>query len=312
MKIWHDWQDLPEAARHHAVAMGNFDGVHRGHVHVLHQLHAARPDLPLAVLTFEPHPREFFRPDDPPFRLTLAEERANALEALGVATLYQFPFDARLAHFSADDFVNQVLIQGIGARHLACGADFAFGHRRGGNVHFLESVLTSHNIGFTPAQLLADEDGRLSSSRIRRLLADGYPDRAAHELGRPFTIHGVVSHGDKRGRTINFPTANVALGRHLEPAHGVYAVRAHLADGRVVDGVANIGRRPTVSDGPESRLEVHLFDFEGDLYNQPIAVELHYFLREEQRFASLAALREQIEIDAAEARRLLRSAQVPI
>ena len=305
MKIWRDWRNLPDEACHHAVAMGNFDGVHRGHAHVLHQLHAVRPDLPLAVLTFEPHPREFFRPDDQPFRITLADERASALAALGVSTLYELPFDSLLAHLPALEFVEQVLVQGIKAAHLACGADFAFGHRRGGNVPFLEEVLVRHAIGFTPAPLLADEDGRLSSSRIRRLLEDGYPDRAAQALGRPFTIHGVVSHGDKRGRTIGFPTANVPLGRHLDPAHGVYAVRARLADGRSVAGVANVGRRPTVNTGMESRLEVHLFDFEGDLYDQPIAVELLYFLREEQRFESLEALRTQIHIDAASARRLL-------
>jgi len=306
MKIWSSWQDLPADAREHAVALGNFDGVHRGHVHLLHQLHAARPDLPLAVLSFEPHPREYFRPDDPPFRLTLSGERASALAALGVVTLYELPFDTDLAHLSADAFIEQVLVAGIAARHLACGTDFAFGHRRGGNVRLLESAVSPHGIGLTPVPLLADDDGPISSTRIRRLLLDGYPDRAAEELGRPFTIFGVVSHGEKRGRTLNFPTANVPLGRHLEPARGVYAVRARLADGSLREGVANIGRRPTVNSGPESRLEAHLFDYDGDLYDQEIAVELHHYLREEQRFPSLPALQAQIERDAAQAREWLQ------
>ena len=306
MKIWHDWQNLPPQARGHAVAMGNFDGVHRGHVHLIHQLHAARPDLPLAVLSFEPHPREYFRPDDAPFRLTLADERTSALEALGVATLYELKFDADFAHLSATGFIEQILVAGLGVRHLACGADFAFGHRRGGNVRFLEPAAAAHGIGLTPVPLLTDEDGPISSSRIRRLLEDGYPDRAAGELGRPFTIQGPVTHGDKRGRTLNFPTANVSLGRHLEPARGAYVIRARLEDGSVHGGVANVGRRPTVNAGPESRLEAHLFDFDQDLYGQQIAVELHCYLREEQRFASLEALKAQIEIDANQARDWLR------
>jgi len=305
MKIWRTWQDLPSDARNHAVALGNFDGVHRGHVHLLHQLHAARPDLPLAVLSFEPHPREFFRAEDPPFRLTLSDERAAALAALGVVTIYELPFDSELAHLTAEVFIEQVLVSGIGARHLACGTDFAFGHRRGGNVRFLESAASAHGIGLTPVPLLTDEDGPISSTRIRRLLLDGYPDRAAEELGRPFTIHGTVAHGDKRGRTLNFPTANVALGRHLEPARGVYAARVRLREGTVHEAVANLGRRPTVNSGPESRLEAHLFDFDADIYDQEIAVELHHYLREEQRFPSLDALKAQITRDAAQAREWL-------
>jgi len=302
MKIFPSWRDLPPAARHHAVALGNFDGVHRGHVHLLHQLHAARPDLPLAVLTFEPHPREYFRPEDPPFRLTLSSERALALGTLGVVMIYELAFDTNLAHLAAADFVEQVLVRGIGARHLACGTDFAFGHRRGGNVRFLETAASSHGIGLTPVPLLTDEDGPISSTRIRRLLLDGYPDRAAMELGRPYTIHGTVARGDQRGRTLAFPTANMLLGRHLEPARGVYAVRARLAGGDIRNGVANLGRRPTVNSGLESRLEAHLFDFDGDLYDQEIAVELHHYLREERRFPSLDELKAQIALDAAQAR----------
>ena len=250
-------------ARGATVALGNFDGVHLGHAHLIRATHAARPDLPLAVLTFEPHPRELFRPDDPPFRLTLPAERADALAALGVTLLYEFIFDRAFSLMSHERFVADVLHAGLGARHLACGGDFAFGHRRRGDTAFLakEAEALGMGLGIVPA--LADVQGPLSSSRIRRELQDGYPERAAAELGRPWTIRGTVSHGDKRGRAIGFPTANIPLGRHLEPARGVYAVTVRLPGGNVRPGVANIGRRPTIASGLESRVEAHIFDFAG-------------------------------------------------
>jgi riboflavin kinase/FMN adenylyltransferase len=297
LRLFHGWRDLPADARGATIALGNFDGVHLGHAHVLRAAHSARPDAPLAVLTFEPHPREHFRPDDPPFRLTLSAERAAALAPLGVRLLYEMAFDAAFSLITADQFVADVLHAGLGARHLVCGPDFAFGHRRGGNAAFLATVL-------------ADEGGPISSSRIRRALQDGYPERATAMLGRPWAIPGPVTHGDKRGRTIGFPTANVPLGRHLEPARGVYAVTVRLPDGSVRPGVANIGRRPTVNAGPESRLEVHVFDFDGDLYGAEIAVALHAFLRGERKFSGIDELRAQIAADATEARGLLAAAAV--
>jgi riboflavin kinase/FMN adenylyltransferase len=305
IRIFHDWRDLPQAARGACVALGNFDGVHLGHARVIAAAHAARPDAPLAVLSFEPHPRELFRPDDPPFRLTLSAERADALAALGVALLFELPFDHDFSFLSAEQFIAEVLHAGLGARHLVCGPDFAFGHRRGGDTAFLAARAEALGIGLTLVTPLADRAGPLSSTRIRRALQDGYPERATAELGRPWAIRGVVAHGDKRGRTIGFPTANIPLGRHLEPARGVYAVTVRLPDGAVHRGVANIGRRPTVNEGPESRVEVNLFDFEGDLYGAELTVALHHYLRAEQKFAGLDALRAQIALDAAEARRLL-------
>ncbi len=305
MQVFEGWRGLPEAARGATVALGNFDGVHRGHAHLIRSAHAARPDRALAVLTFEPHPRRVFRPDDPPFRLTLAGERAAALAGLGVAILYQLPFDRAFSELSAEAFVGEVLHRGLGAAHLACGPDFAFGHRRAGDVGFLATAAERLGIGLTVVPPLADAQGPLSSTRIRRALQDGYPERANAELGRAWSIAGVVAEGDRRGRTIGFPTANVALGEHLEPARGVYAVRVRLGDGSAKRGVANIGRRPTVASGAESRLEAHLFDFEGDLYGQAIAVELHRFLRSERKFESLEALRAQIAVDAAEAKGVL-------
>jgi len=299
------WRDLPGALRGASVALGNFDGVHRGHAHVLRAAHAARPGARLAVLTFEPHPRELFRPEDPPFRLTLEKERQDALASLGVEILYEIPFDRAFSQLSAEAFVADVLHGGIGAAHLACGADFAFGHRRGGDVPFLAGRAEALGMGLTIVPSLTDGQGPISSTRIRRLLQDGYPERAAADLGRPWAIRGVVSHGDKRGRTIGFPTANVPLGRHLEPTRGVYAIKACLPDGSAVPGVANIGRRPTVDEGLESRVEAHLFDWDGDLYGQELAVALHAFLRAERKFDSFDDLRAQIASDAALARSLL-------
>lgn len=305
MPIIRGWQDVPGNLRGAVVALGNFDGVHRGHAHLLRAAHAARPGARLAVLSFEPHPREFFRPEDPPFRLTLAAERAAVLQSLGVQVLFELPFDATLSALSATAFVHEVLHQGIGAAHVASGPDFAFGNRRGGDVALLSREAERLGIGVTTVPTLSDAQGPISSTRIRRLLQDGYPERAAAELGRPWAVRGPVMHGDKRGRTIGFPTANIPLGRHLEPARGVYAVRVALPDGTEVPGVANIGWRPTVAEGAISRVEVHLFDFAADLYGQELAVALIGFIRAERRFESFDALRSQIVADALEARRLL-------
>ena len=305
MRIFHDWRGLPDDARGVTLALGNFDGVHLGHAAVLRAAHAARPDAPLGVLTFEPHPREVFRPDDPPFRLTLSAERADALAALGCTLLFELSFNHVFSLMMAETFVAEVLHQGLGARPLTTGVDFAFGHRRGGDAEFLAARAEALGMGVTQVPALTDAGGPLSSTRIRRALQDGYPERATAELGRPWAIRGEVAHGDKRGRTIGFPTANVALGRHLEPARGVYAVTIRLANGAIYDGVANIGRRPTVNAGPESRLEVNLFDFSGDIYGTEITVALIAYIRPEIRFSGLDALTAQIAADAAEARRLL-------
>lgn len=305
MKVLTDWRGLPPEARGATVALGNMDGVHLGHRAVLTAAHRARPDLPLAALTFEPHPREHFRPEDPPFRLTLLPAKARALGELGAKLVYALPFDDALAHMSAEAFFQQVLVEGLGARHLACGPDFAFGHRRGGSQDFLRQAAEAAGIGLSVVPPLLDAEGAISSTRIRRELQGGYVERAAAMLGRPYTVTGPVEHGDARGRTIGFPTANVPLGRHLEPARGVYAVQVTLADGRVVPGVANIGRRPTLGGDPISRIEAHLFDFAGDLYGQEVEVALEGFIREERRFPDFAALRTQIMADAQTARGML-------
>jgi len=305
MRIFRHWRGLPTDAHGATVALGNFDGVHLGHVALIRAAHAAQPQAPLAVLTFEPHPREYFRPDDPPFRLTLSAERGELLAALGVGLIYEMPFDIEFSHMPAEAFFAQVLQAGIGARHLICGPDFAFGHRRGGGTDFLKTRAEAAGIGVTLVPLLTDGQGPVSSSRIRRELQDGYPERATSLLGRPWSIRGEVAHGDKRGRTIGFPTANIALGRHLQPARGVYAVQVRLPNGTSRGGVANIGRRPTVNAGTESRLEVNIFEFAGDLYGAELNVALLAYIREERRFSGLDALKAQIALDAGEVRRLL-------
>ena len=305
MTLHTDWRSIPDSARGTVAALGNFDGVHRGHVHLLHALRAARPDHPLSVVTFDPHPRELFRPQDPSCRLMLPTVRAQALEEQGVSQVFQIPFDEDFSHLSAEAFVEDVLIRSLGVVHVACGADFAFGHRRTGDTARLEALLAPHGAGLTVVSQLSDEGGPISSSRIRRLLKEGYPERAAEELGRPWSIVGPVVHGDQRGRLLGFPTANIPLGQHLEPARGVYAVRVTLPDGRVFPGVANLGRRPTINDGQESRLEAHLFDFSENLYGKTLSVALIALLREEKRFSGLDALKAQIAEDAQQARDLL-------
>jgi riboflavin kinase/FMN adenylyltransferase len=300
-----DWRDLPPGLRGATVALGNMDGVHLGHRAVLAAAHAARPGAPLAALTFEPHPREHFRPQDPPFRLTLLPAKAEALGRAGAALVVALPFDAALAGMPAERFFQDVLQDGLGAVHLACGQDFAFGHRRGGDAGTLTGLAEAAGIGLTVVPPVADAQGPVSSTRIRRALQDGYPERATALLGRPWEVRGEVVHGDKLGRVLGWPTANLWLGRHLEPAHGVYAVTAMLPDGREVGGVSNIGRRPTLGGDPETRLETYLFDFSGDLYGQEIGVKLRHFLRADAKFDGLEALKAAIAQDAEDARAAL-------
>jgi len=299
------WHQVPREARGATVALGNFDGVHIGHVAVLRAAHAARPDLPLAALTFEPHPREHFRPDDPAFRLTLLPAKAAALQDAGAAIVFALPFDDAFAAMSAEDFVEQVLHRGLGARHLACGPDFAFGHRRGGDVAFLAREAERRGMGLSIVPPVQHGGEAVSSTRIRRLLQDGYPERAAEKLGRPWEIRGTVVHGDKLGRVLGWPTANIWIGRHLEPARGVYAVTVALPDGTEAKGVANVGRRPTLGGDPETRLETFVFDFDGDLYGREIGVRLVRFLRPDAKFDGLEALKAAIAEDARQAREVL-------
>ena len=301
-----DWRSLPAAWRGGVVALGNFDGVHRGHQALLAHAgeHARRLGVPLVVLTFEPHPRRFFVPDTGPFRLTLAPAKLRLLTACGVEAVLAQHFDQAFAGLSSDTFIDEVLLQGLGARHVVCGYDFTFGARRSGNVEKLRKQGQAKGFGVSVLDPVMREGEIYSSTRIRESLRAGWVSEAAELLGHAWEIEGAVEMGDQRGRTIGFPTANVTLGEHLRPRFGVYAVRA-LIDDAWRDAVANLGRRPTFGKIQEN-FEVHLFDFAGDLYGKTLRVELVDFIRPEMKFAGLDQLKAQIAADGDSARRILR------
>jgi riboflavin kinase/FMN adenylyltransferase len=307
--VFGHWQETPAAFRGGVVALGNFDGVHRGHQALLATAaeRAAALEAPLVALTFEPHPRGFFVPDTGPFRLTLPPAKTRLLAQFGVQAALAQRFDAAFAAVTADAFVDDVLLGGLGARHVVCGYDFTFGARRGGNVEKLRAEGARNRFGVTVLDPVMHEGEIYSSTRIREALRAGMVREAAGLLGHAWEIEGAVERGDQRGRTIGFPTANVALGEHLRPRFGVYAVRA-LLDGRESDGwrpaVANLGKRPTVGKLQEN-FEVHLFDFAGDLYGKTLRVQLVDFIRPEMKFAGLDALKAQIAADGQTARTLL-------
>ncbi len=296
----------PAALRGAAIALGVLDGVHRGHQGVFAAAceHAAALGAPKAAAVFEPHPRHFFDPAAAPFRLQSAAQRARALAALGADAVFQIAFNAELAALPAEDFIARVLVEAIGARHVCVGADYRFGKGRAGDVGALRAAGARHGFGVTVLDAILDEGLRISSTSIRALLREGDVVRAARLLSRPFAIEGAVIEGAKRGRTIDFPTANVALGAYVRPRFGVYAVRVRIGDDTHA-GVANIGVKPTVG-AAEPLLEAHIFDFAGDLYGREIEVALIEFIRPEQKFDSFDALRRQIAADADRARLLLK------
>lgn len=304
-----EWRDLPDRLRGAAVAIGAFDGVHRGHQAVIAQARAAADRLgaPLAVVSFAPHPRRWFQPDAAPFRLMTPGQMARALEPPGVDRLYLLPFDAAMAAMTDAAFAHEVLGAGLGIRHAVVGFDFTFGKGRTGSPEGLRRHGEALGFGVTVVDRVDDPDGlKLSSSGVREALKAGDMARAAAILGRPFAIEGEVIHGDKRGRTIGVPTANIVMGDYMRPAYGVYATRTRLPDGRVIDGVANLGVRP-MFEIAQPLLEVWLFDFDGDLYGQTVETELVALLRGEMTFDSLDALKVQIDRDAEAARAVLVS-----
>lgn len=302
MQIFRHYEHLPAAARGATVAIGNFDGVHLGHQALLK--HAKTLGAKLGVLVFEPHPQEFFKPGGPRFRLTPFRAKARLLERVGVDVLYALHFDAAFAALSADEFVAKVLMQGLGAKHVVVGQDFQFGKGRAGNIDLLKARGQEGGFDVSTFDLIgAGSEVKISSTRIREALRDGKPEVAAKLLGHWWTVEGRVEQGDKRGRTIGFPTANVSLEGYLEPALGVYAVRVEIA-GRSYDGVANFGRRPTF-DKKDVLLEVHIFDFSSDIYGQQIVVSFIGYLRPETKFSGLDALKAQIAKDGVRAREVL-------
>lgn len=316
MQIFRHAADMPSALRGGAVALGNFDGVHQGHRAVIRQAIKAAQDLqaPSGVVTFEPHPRSLFLPDDAPYRLTPLRIKAHLIEGMGVDALVALHFDKAFSQLTATDFVRQILVEGLGVRHVVAGYDFVFGHGRGGNIDFLRQAGAQYGFAVTEVRpVMADGGIAYSSTRIRQHLQAGEMAAASLLLGHAWEIEGRVEHGDKRGRTIGFPTANIELGDYLRPRFGVYAIQAGIDQGGQTvwhDGVANLGRRPTVG-GLVERLEVHLFDFQGDLYGKHLRVRMLDFVRPEMKFESFDALKAQIIADSGEARQRLASGTFP-
>lgn len=303
MKLVRGLHNLRARHRGCAATIGSFDGVHLGHQAVIGQLQraAAQRNLPATLITFEPQPREYFHPGSSPPRLTRLREKLLALSDCGVEQVLCLRFDEHLAGLTADEFVQLILVDGLGIKYLVVGDDFRFGKGRAGNFSMLQQAGEQHGFEVAVTETFNIDAGRVSSTRVRDVLSAGDFDQAAVLLGRPFTLSGRVAHGDKRGRTIGFPTANIKLFRPAAPLSGVYAVEMCWPGVQLHRGVANIGNRPTV-DGTRLQLEVHLFDFDSDIYGQHVQVEFRKKLREERRFDSFDALREQILLDAGQAR----------
>jgi riboflavin kinase/FMN adenylyltransferase len=305
LRLVSGWRELPAEARGASVALGNFDGVHRGHRLVIAEAAKAARELkaPLGVIRFTPHPASLLRPDDEPYLLMTPAQQARALEALGVEVLYDLPFD-QITPMTEQEFARDVLSEGLGVRHVAAGFDIRFGHGRTGDSESLKRLGAQYGFSVSIAPRV-DEDGvKVSSSAARSAVRAGEVEKAARILGRPFAIEGVVVEGQHLGRKLGYPTANVFLDDYVRPRLGSYATRTRLADGRTVPGVANIGQNPTTGL-VDARLEVWLFDFDEDLYGQTIETELIAFIRPEARFDSLDELIRVIGEDAAKAKSIL-------
>ena len=297
---------IADPLRGGVIALGNFDGFHAGHQAVVGRAvrHAKDEGRPAIVATFDPHPVRFFKPDVAPFRLTTLDQRQELFGAAGADAMLVLPFDAALAVTTAEDFITGLLLDRYGAAGVVTGSDFVFGKGRGGNVVTLADH--ARRLGFFTEMVSPVDDAEevISSSRIRDALQAGDCATATRLLTRPFTVRGTVQHGDKNGRLLGFPTANLDMGSYLRPRYGIYAVTGRLPDGRVLKGAANLGIRPSF-DPPKELLEPHFFDFSGDLYGQRIDVAFHAFLRPEAKFDDMDALVAQMAADCDVARELL-------
>lgn len=297
---------VPDALRGAVAALGNFDGFHLGHQTVAGEAiaQARAAGKPAIIATFDPHPVRFFAPDSPWFRLTTLDQRQRLFEAAGADAMLVFEFDASLANTTAEDFIVALLVERLGLSGVITGEDFTFSKGRGGNVDVLHDLGAAHGLRATTMGPVKDEGGVISSSRIRDALKAGDCATATRLLTRPFTVEGVVQHGDKNGRLLGFPTANIDMAHYLRPRYGIYAVRGRLPDGRVLDGAANLGIRPSFNP-PKELLEPHFFDFSEDLYGQTIEVEFHAFIRGEAKFDSMDDLMAQMQADCDQARAIL-------
>ncbi|MQY43253.1 bifunctional riboflavin kinase/FAD synthetase [Epibacterium sp. SM1969] len=307
MRIIRDFQFVEPRDKGASVAIGNFDGVHLGHQAVIDLARQAAPVAPLGVMTFEPHPREFFAPDAPPFRLMSAEARASRLEKLGVELLYQLNFNAALSSLSPEDFAQNVIADGLGLSHVVVGADFCFGKGRSGTVEDLQRFGDAMGFGVTIAQLMEYSDNTVSSTAIRNALKEGRARDAAHMLGHWHRIEGEVIGGEQRGRELGYPTANMSIDGLHPPKFGVYAVLVDVLDGPhqgSYHGAASVGVRP-MFDGDHPNIETFLFDFTGNLYGATLSVALVEYLRPELKFDGLDALIAQMEADCLQSRAIL-------
>lgn len=297
---------VPDALAGAVVALGNFDGFHLGHQAVVGEAVArARAEgRPAIVATFDPHPVRHFRPDTPPFRLTTLDQRERLFAAAGADATAVFRFDGDLAALSAEAFIAERLVGALRVGGIVTGADFTFGRAKGGDVDTLRDGGVANNFAVDTVGPVTLNGETVSSTAIRKSLKSGDMMDAARLLTRPFAIEGVVVDGDKRGRTIGYPTANIEMGKYLRPAYGIYAVTGRLPDGRVLKGAANLGIRPQF-EPPKELLEAHFFDFAGDLYGQVVEVSLIERLRPEAKFDSLDALIAQMDRDCARAREVL-------
>lgn len=302
MKVIRSLETWPVAAHGSVMALGNFDGVHKGHQVVIRTAHdiAREESLPCTVMTFEPHPRRFFKPDLPLLRIIPLAEKLRQLRHEGVNYLYLARFNKAFSHIPAENFIRDILLERLQVRHVVTGHDFSFGHERNGNVDMLEQTAKIHGFRYHCIDAVGDREHVYSSTAIREALTMGNMPEAAAILGRPYHLDGHVLHGDQRGRQIGFPTANIRPAPLFLPAYGVYAVRMYVC-GAWYNGVANLGNRPTV-DGQCCLLETHLFDFNKTLYGKKAHVELLQFIRPEQRFNGLDALKAQIARDCEIAR----------
>ena len=297
---------VPEQLKGSIVALGNFDGFHLGHQAVVSRAvaRAFHERRPVIVATFDPHPVAFFKPDVPPFRLTTLDQREELFRHAGADAMLVFEFGPALAAMDAEAFVSDVLGRQIGAAGVITGDDFSFGKGRRGDVGLLAKVGAEHGIGAEAVPQVLLDGERISSGRIREALIDGDIGFATRMLSRDYAIEGVVQSGDRRGRELGYPTANMSLSDYQRPKYGIYAVRVTLDDGSEHPGVASLGVRPTFSP-PQELLEAHLFGFDGDLYGRKIEVALHAFIREERKFDSIDALVAEMRNDEAQARKLL-------
>ncbi|HEY8434041.1 MAG TPA: bifunctional riboflavin kinase/FAD synthetase [Sphingomicrobium sp.] len=297
---------VPDSLKGSILALGNFDGFHLGHQAVASRAvsRAFHERRPVIIATFDPHPVKFFKPDVPPFRLTSLDQREALFAHAGADAMLVFEFNEELRTTSADDFVDKLLVERIGAAGVVTGDDFGFGKGRAGNVEVLKALAAQHRIIAEAVAPVTIDGERVSSGRIREALVEGDTGRATHLLTRDFAVQGVVQRGDRRGRELGYPTANLSLGDYQRPKYGVYAVRVTLDDGSEHPGVASLGVRPTF-DPPQELLEAHLFDFGGDLYGRTIEVALHAFIRDEAKFDNMDALTAAMRDDEAKARQIL-------